>query len=458
MTNLDLDNAGCPPVRPPVSQKASLLSERTLHPNVNVNLYNFTSNCNAGELNLILGDDQSRLKPGATLVQQLEAELDEHKMPLSLEKASSKSRVDVDLFLENDTCVEGGILRGRVDVCIRQHKNKAPILISGGKIRVIGFETVSGDTERFTFYQCSALLSDIASGLERLCSSKSDHEGFSTAHEGVHQFPFELPLNSSEGGTIPKGTTYIREGLSVCYIAMVYEPIHRAFFILLNNGHPRSFRIKDPISGKKSIAHFYRNCVVWPRLDPSAVLAPTSRPLQLSDNIQTGKTSEIHLTASLHRLHWVAGQFCHIQLRVFNKSNKALETVTFDLLKTVTVFKIVQKPDGDEPHLQSSHQTKSVAQCVLSIAERGKRGHASAPGWWAGIAPGETQTLRYPVLIPVFSLVCLSMRRSSDKCCFSSMNCRFLVESFYRSRTVSVPQLAAPNVGRRTSKCLYPSR
>lgn len=241
--NLDLQDSDCSPVRPPVSH---LLSERTLHPNTNVNLYNFTSNRNAGELNAILGNEQSRLKSGATLVQYLESELDEHEIPLGLEKAMSKSRVEVDLFLENDVCVEGGVLRGRVDVRIREHKKKAPILISGGKMRVIGFETVSGDSERFTFYQCSALLADIAYGLERLCSSKPDQDGFSTAHEGVHHIPFELPLNLSEGGTIPKGTTYITEGLSVCYIVMVYVLIQHPFFDVAKQSTPQIVPHKGP--------------------------------------------------------------------------------------------------------------------------------------------------------------------------------------------------------------------
>ncbi|KAF8973512.1 hypothetical protein BDZ97DRAFT_1912000 [Flammula alnicola] len=365
------------------------------------------------ELKTILGNASSRLKSGAVLLpfpEQCSAGKEEG---VALEQARSRSRVDVDIFLENDICVEGGNLQGHIKVRVwKCQKKNLPILISGGKIRVIGFESVDNEEKRFTFYQCSAPLSEVVCDLNSLYSSEPDEEGFANSTEGIHSFPFVFHLTPSSEHEVPKGRMETQSGLSVRYIAMV--SVLRLFFIssveLLNN-FCSSLRIKDSVSGKKSISHFYRDCSIWPRLNPSVVLAPTSRPLQVtvSEDLRMGSGGQIYLTASLHRLHWIAGQFCHVSIKVVNNSKKALKNLSLELLRSTTVFKPRHKPktshgerqdDTDPNAFLASMTTKQVAQSTLLMGERGIRRHASAKGWWSGVAPGESQMFSHHILIP----------------------------------------------------------
>lgn len=176
----------------------------------------------AAELKEILGNAHSRLKSGAEISSGTFLE-SQRPHNVSLERAKSRSRVNLDIFLHNDVCVQGGSLRGYIQINIKKHlKKQKPVLISRGSIRLIGFEGLDADGERSIFYQCSSFLSDVTLGINRIYSSEPDSEGFSTATEGTHSLPFALYLNpGSETGT-PKGILPLQSGLSIRYIAMVF--------------------------------------------------------------------------------------------------------------------------------------------------------------------------------------------------------------------------------------------
>jgi hypothetical protein len=176
----------------------------------------------SAELNTILGNANSRLKSGASLVPILGEDMEAVNIT-TLEQAKNQTRVDLDIALESNVCVQDGYLKGHIKVRIWKHSKKDhPVLVSGGKVRVIGFECIMNEKERLAFYQASAPLSEVASDLGNLYVFEPDGEGFCRALDGIYSFPFALHLPlSSEHGT-PKGVMHSQSGVSVRYIAMVF--------------------------------------------------------------------------------------------------------------------------------------------------------------------------------------------------------------------------------------------
>ncbi|KAF8807846.1 hypothetical protein BYT27DRAFT_6591127 [Phlegmacium glaucopus] len=343
----------------------------------------------SAELKTILGNANSRLKSGAVLVPILGEDIDKENTTI-LEQAKPRARVELDIALESNVCVQDGYLKGHIKVRIRKHSKKDhPVLVSGGKVRAIGFECIMNENERLAFYQ----VSEVASGLGSLYVFEPDGEGFCRAIDGIYSFPFALHLPlSSEYGT-PKGVMHSRCGISVQYIAMV------------------SLRVKDAISGRKSISHFYRDCSIWPRLNPSVILAPLPRPLQMtvSGSLSMGGNNGIQLTASLHRLHWIAGQACQVKITIINNSKKNIKNLTLGIYRSTIIFQpkvpLEDLPDnrstGADPDAwQTSATKKKVAESTLVVGERGTRGHASAKGWWTGVGPGKSMTFSHFISIP----------------------------------------------------------
>lgn len=60
----------------------------------------------------------------------------------------SKARVEVDVVLERDCVVEGGEVRGRMEVRVTAGKRSAGLRVGAGKIRVLGFEGESTSWRR----------------------------------------------------------------------------------------------------------------------------------------------------------------------------------------------------------------------------------------------------------------------------------------------------------------------
>ena len=207
----------------------------------------------SAELKTILGNSNSRLKPSAVLLPVLGEDMDTENTTI-LEQAKNRARVDLDIALESNVCVQGGYLKGHIKVRIwKQSKKDHPVLVSGGKVRVIGFECIMNENERLAFYQVSAPFSEVASGLGNLYVFEPDGEGFCRAIDGIYSFPFSLHLPlSSEHGT-PKGAMHSHSGASVRYIAMVFVPLQfcdfsstkRSFSVLL--GSKMQFLARSPL-------------------------------------------------------------------------------------------------------------------------------------------------------------------------------------------------------------------
>ncbi|KAH9951034.1 hypothetical protein B0H21DRAFT_818862 [Amylocystis lapponica] len=356
----------------------------------------------SAELRSLLGNANARLKPGASVPPAPGQSSREKKSgsargeTVSLEQAKPRARVEVDIILQSNACVQGADLRGQIKLRVRKRaKKEAPILLADGKVRIIGFEYIPSGDDRHTFYQCAAPLSAITGGLQGVYDSPADPEGFAEAVEGVHVLPFSmhLPVDAALGNA--KGVLSLHSGVAVRYIAMV------------------SIKVKDTQTGKRSIAHFYRNCEIWPRLNSATVLAPAPRALQASTArslSMLNSNSKVKLTALLPRLVWVAGQRCYVRVSVANETKKTVKTLALTLIRTVTTFRPRPALDAgravsiDPDACQTSTSHKAVAETVLEMSQRSGKGHASAKGWWTGVGPGEELDFSHYILLPAEAL------------------------------------------------------
>jgi hypothetical protein len=182
---------------------------------------------NAAELKSLLGNNYSRLRPGAAVLPPLSllsnksTNISGEYMTVALEQAKPRARVEVDIILDGDICVQGSHLKGRVRVHVRKgSKTQPPVWLAKGRVRIIGYESINDD-DRHTFYQCTAPLSTSGSSTDALYISEPDEEGYAEAKDGVYVFPFAvwLPLDDSCG--LARGVVQIPSGATVRYIAMM---------------------------------------------------------------------------------------------------------------------------------------------------------------------------------------------------------------------------------------------
>ncbi|KAJ6604811.1 hypothetical protein DFH09DRAFT_1300967 [Mycena vulgaris] len=275
--------------------------------------------------------------------------------------------IEIDIVLNSDICVEGGIIKGFIKLRIRPRLAKeSAVSISDGKLRVIGFESTEGDHHEF--FQYSAPLSAVAASPPAIFQGCCDSEGFWTAREGVHELEFEmhLPLN---GVSRPKGPFHGQPGVAVRYIALA------------------SIKVKDKFN-KRSIAHFYRDCTVWPRLDPSVILAPGEQPIRATTVKQLfmGGNGKVKLTVALHRPYFIAGTQVPVYVSVQNTTKKFIKNLVLTLYRCTVVFKRKLRRDPqsttlDDPDACQTNQ-KPVTTSTLEMAQGFSRGHASTSGWW----------------------------------------------------------------------------
>lgn len=184
---------------------------------------NATPSRNAAELKSILGNSNARLKPGASIVPVGALSSAEST---SLEQAKPRARVEVDVIPETNIFVQGGYINGTIKIRIRpRSRTESEVLISDGKIRVVGFECIQNEKERHTFYQQSVSLADASPSAELLFDAPPDNEGFYAAKEGVHVLPFSMYLVLEGGEGTPKGTISPHSGIAIRYIVMMCVPL-----------------------------------------------------------------------------------------------------------------------------------------------------------------------------------------------------------------------------------------
>ncbi|KAJ7103363.1 hypothetical protein B0H15DRAFT_208976 [Mycena belliarum] len=343
-----------------------------------------TTGRRAAELKALLGNSNSRLRTGS-----LGSSKTRSGRGTTFEQAKPRARVEIDIALHSNVCVEGGIIKGLIKLRIRPRLAKeASVSISDGKLRILGFESIEGDHHEF--YQYSTPWSAVVTSPPTIFQGCCDSEGFWTAREGIHNLGFELhlPLN---GITHPKGPLYGHSGIR--YIALA------------------SVKVKDKTQSKRSIAHFYRDIVVWPRLNPSVVLAPAEQPIQATTNnrLFMGGDGKVYLTAALHRPYFIAGTQVPVHLSVQNDTKKLIKSLTLTLYRSTFVFKRkssrdVKATEADDVANSDTCQTttsrKPVATSILEMAQGFARGHASTTGWWPGIPSGDRLEFSHLLLVP----------------------------------------------------------
>nr|VWO94393.1 G protein complex alpha subunit GpaB [Ganoderma boninense] len=341
---------------------------------------------NAAELKSLLGNSSSRLRPGAAVLPHHTQTVNKASQAahiVSLERAKSRARVEVDIILESDCCIAGGYLRGHVRLHVRKRQKKeAPVLLADGRVRVIGFESIPSTREYHTFYQRASALSAITDAYTRVYDTPPDGEGFSRAMEGVHVLPFAMYLSEDDMFGSAKGTANIHSGASLRYIAMMVSD--------------SSVKIKDSQTLKRSIAHFYRDCQVWPRLNLNAMLSTPSRPIQASSArtlSAIGGGGQLKLMAMLHRSTWIAGQRCYVRIGLGNDTKRTVRTVILTLIRTTTLFKYrpgansdgSQSPEKDPCQTTTAH--KVVAESCLEKSRSASKHHASTEASAGALAP-----------------------------------------------------------------------
>lgn len=100
-----------------------------------------------------------------------------------------------------------------------------------------------------------------------------------------------------------------------------------------------SVKLKSHVGTDRSIAHFYRHVDVYPYFNPSIILAPSLKALTVdaSKALFMGGSGKVNLSATLHRLTWVAGQRCYVDVRVKNGASKKVRHRLDCLLPSVCI-------------------------------------------------------------------------------------------------------------------------
>ncbi|KLO10454.1 hypothetical protein SCHPADRAFT_832475, partial [Schizopora paradoxa] len=376
---------------------------------------------------------------------------------LEQNQGKRRSLVSLDLVLENNIFVEGGYLSGSVQIRVGRPSSTSKdsektVLLGGGKIRVAGFEVVVFGSKplRHIFYQVSSPLSDVAvdSSYVDIFSSRSTpsileedemNEGFAEVRERKYTVPFAMPLPIVTTAGKPKGVLQNignMSGVLIRYIAIA------------------SLRVIHPDTGKRSIAHFYRDCEVWPRFEIPKIFADTtnigasatakkSRPLLGGGgNSNSSSNGELRLTATLSRPAWIAGQLCHVRVHIDNGSSNAnsvkekektkkkrgsVKSVRLVLVRTVRVFKprpvldALSEGDSiggggdlgvDPDACETETVERKITEDILHAGQKGDgaQGYASAKGWWTGVAPGESGVVVHSICIPSDALTVVRAR------------------------------------------------
>lgn len=297
------------------------------------------------ELECLLGNANGKLKIGAT-VQPYHRDLfscletDDPTSPkrptnlTTLERAKVRPRVELDIQLAGDTFVQGQCISGHLVVHVRSHRRAdTQVLLANNTLRVIGFEYLTDSPTFHVFYHFSQRFDDLSYAGEQIFSESpdySDEEGYREAKEGLHVLPFEmgLPMDSRFGK--PKGVIDVPGGVAMRYIIMA------------------SIDIKDPDTNRLSLAHFYRQCSIWPGLSLRELLAPSTRPLVSTAVFsvpQGGSYSNLRLAARVPRPSYFSGQSCYVHIQIANNTERTVRSLCMTLVRTTTIYR---PRSGDE--------------------------------------------------------------------------------------------------------------
>ncbi|BEJ10829.1 hypothetical protein CspHIS471_0102510 [Cutaneotrichosporon sp. HIS471] len=338
------------------------------------------------ELEVMLGKPKSRrLSANAILSAPMTPKKNEVRLEAS---KKSRARVELDVVIERECVVEGGELRGRLEVVVRGGKRGNGLRVGAGKLRVLGYEEVveGSKSNRHIFYQHQYLLPEFFehdSSPTTLFASDADEEGFHLAHEGTHALPFsmQLPLGGGAKGAF---TGEKNKGPNIRYVVV------------------GSVKLHIPKSGKRAIAHFYRPIVLLPYHNPARALSPSRQPIvefvesRLGWSLM-GEKGKVFLQVSLGRQMWIAGQRVWCEVGVRNNSNKKITRCSLAILQTVNTFG-VPKAKGTQEFLNTVRRKVSEETNEADFMDVGS-GHVTSKSWWTGLEPGESN--RWDMSVPI---------------------------------------------------------
>lgn len=347
----------------------------------------------AMELDLMLGKPRSRRLSGSRLLPAPEGDKkSKDKVRLEASK-KSRARVELDVVIERECVVEGGELRGRLEIVVRGGKKNKDLRVGAGKIRVLGFEELPGNASnsRHIFYQHQYPLPAFQESRNvgpsmSLFADAPDEEGFCLAREGTHAVPFACPLPIG-GGAKGSYTSPTAKGPNIRYVVV------------------GSVKLHIPKTGKRAIAHFYRPVVILPYFSPSAVLIPSPAPIVAHHQSGLGwsiggEKGKVTMQVALGRRTWVAGQRAWCEVTVRNESKKKINKCALAILQTVNTYGLPGK--GRNPHVPIEVERKKVSEEMIEadFMEIGS-GHITGKSWWTGLEPNEANRWDMSVPIPV---------------------------------------------------------
>ena len=128
-----------------------------------------------------------------------------------------------------------------------------------------------------------------------------------------------------------------------------------------------------------------------------------------------GGSGKVHLTASLHRANWVAGQRCYVDVTVKNESGKRINSLILALMRTSTIYRPASgsevkgnATDGsnnqdaeDAASYQTQTSRKKVAEVSLEMGKKAAKGNVTARGLWLGVEKDETAEFSHSLSVPV---------------------------------------------------------
>jgi hypothetical protein len=88
-----------------------------------------------------------------------------------------------------------------------------------------------------------------------------------------------------------------------------------------------SIKLHTPETKKRSIAHFYRPCTIYPYVPPLDIFGSTDHPTEVRTEqglgwSLSGEKGKVRVIAELPRPDWVAGQNVWIKIFADNQSQK----------------------------------------------------------------------------------------------------------------------------------------
>jgi len=313
-------------------------------------------------------------------------ELTTHELPVKPRSTpmlppERDERVGIDVFMENDLCVEGSTLHGYIRLVLPDHTDPSiAMLLAQPRVRLIGFETLPDEDVRHIFYRHMSVIDGdrsndgpsepyvlhgspamsqpegLGQNLLPCFASLPDNDGYCLGQAGQHVLPFSLQVPMEKGA---KGS-YQSNSAEVGYIIIA------------------SVRVKAFGEKQGGVAHCFQKLQLYPYLNPTAVLASASRPIVAHSNSVEADARRIQLAASLHRETWVAGQRVYFDVSVLNNGEDMLNMLRIALVRVENVYHTRSMIPASPLDLNSSSSI-----IVDETLTAGNLQH-----WWTGAAPG----------------------------------------------------------------------